>query len=77
MAHRGFFEEIDHPVAGKARYSTLPAHFSKGPDRWNRRHAPLLGEHNHEVLRGLGLDPGQIATLETEGIIGDRLLQRA
>ncbi|WP_163506528.1 CaiB/BaiF CoA-transferase family protein [Fodinicola acaciae] len=66
---RGFFETVEHPVVGSARYSTLP--FRLG-DEMHRRHAPLLGEHNTEVLSGLGLTADQIAALAEEGVIGDR-----
>ena len=40
LEHRRFFEEVDHPVLGRSRYSTLPIRFSRGPDRWLSRHAP-------------------------------------
>ncbi len=70
LQFRRFFEEVDHPVAGPARYSTLPMRFSGGPERFHARHAPLLGEHNNEVLRELGLSDDDIATLEADGVIG-------
>jgi crotonobetainyl-CoA:carnitine CoA-transferase CaiB-like acyl-CoA transferase len=43
---------------------------SGGPARFHRSPAPLLGEHNHEVLGELGLDAAEIAELEAAGIIG-------
>ena len=67
---RGFFEVVDHPVSGVARHSTLPFRLSSGPERLHRRHAPLLGEHNVEVLSGLGLTGEEIAGLESDGVIG-------
>ena len=70
LEHRRFFEELDHPVAGTSRYSTLPMRFSRGPDRLHTRHAPLLGEHNEELLRELGLSPAEIEDLEAAGVIG-------
>ncbi|MFJ3803010.1 CoA transferase [Streptomyces sp. NPDC090088] len=70
LRHRGFFEELDHPVNGTARYSTWPARFSRGPERLHVRPAPLLGEHNHELLSGLGLTEAEIAALEADGVIG-------
>jgi crotonobetainyl-CoA:carnitine CoA-transferase CaiB-like acyl-CoA transferase len=73
MAFRGFFEEVTHPVAGTARYSTLPMRFSHGPARWHGRHAPLLGEHTEELLSALGLAPSEIDALTAEGIIGGSL----
>jgi NAD(P)-dependent dehydrogenase (short-subunit alcohol dehydrogenase family) len=69
------FEEIDHPVIGSSRYSTLPMQFSRGPQRLHRRHAPLLGEHKRELLGELGLSPADIDTLEADGIIGGSLAQ--
>ena len=67
---RGFFEEVEHPVNGRARHSTLPVRLSRGPDRFHVRPAPLLGQHNVEVLTGLGLAEEEIAALATEGVIG-------
>jgi crotonobetainyl-CoA:carnitine CoA-transferase CaiB-like acyl-CoA transferase len=70
LAARGFFEEVDHPVAGPARCATLPMRFSRGPERWHTRPAPLLGEHNAELLGELGLSPTEIDDLEAAGVIG-------
>ncbi|MEZ4502049.1 MAG: CoA transferase [Dehalococcoidia bacterium] len=59
LKYRSFFERIDHPVAGPARYPTVAAHFSDG--LWELGRAPLLGEHNDEVLSGLGASAGGAA----------------
>jgi crotonobetainyl-CoA:carnitine CoA-transferase CaiB-like acyl-CoA transferase len=67
---RGFFEDVDRAVSGAARHSTLPIRFSGGPDRFHRRPAPLLGEHNDEVLRALGLSDDELAELDDHGVIG-------
>jgi crotonobetainyl-CoA:carnitine CoA-transferase CaiB-like acyl-CoA transferase len=67
---RGFFEEVDHPVTGTARHATLPIRFSRGPGRFHRHRAPLLGEHTVEVLRGLGVSDDELAELEDDGVIG-------
>jgi crotonobetainyl-CoA:carnitine CoA-transferase CaiB-like acyl-CoA transferase len=67
---RGFFEEVEHPVAGLVRHSTLPIRFSRGPERFITRHAPLLGEHNDEVLRGIGCADDDLTDLATQGVIG-------
>jgi len=74
LASRAFFEEVDHPVAGPSRCSTLPMRFSQGPHRFHRSHAPLLGEHTVELLGELGLSAGEIDALAADGIIGDSLL---
>jgi len=70
LQFRGFFEDVEHPVTGPARHSTLPVRLSRGPQRRHLRHAPLLGQHNHELLAGLGLTGPQIAALEADGVIG-------
>jgi len=67
---RGFFEVTEHPVGPPARQSTIPMRLSDGPARFHRSPAPLLGEHNHEVLSELGVDAAEIADLEAAGIIG-------
>jgi crotonobetainyl-CoA:carnitine CoA-transferase CaiB-like acyl-CoA transferase len=73
LAHRTFFEEMEHPVAPHSRYSTLPMRFSAGPDRLHRRPAPLLGEHNVALLTELGLSAAEIDALEADGVIGRSL----
>jgi crotonobetainyl-CoA:carnitine CoA-transferase CaiB-like acyl-CoA transferase len=70
LQFRGFFEAVEHPVTGTARHSTLPMRFSRGPDRFHVRHAPLLGEHTHEVLATIGLTDAAIASLEADQVIG-------
>ncbi|MDT5181074.1 MAG: hypothetical protein QOJ95_5272, partial [Mycobacterium sp.] len=55
LIHRGFFERVGHAVNVEASHSTLPIGLADGPDRFHRTPAPLLGEHNHDVLRGIGL----------------------
>ena len=75
LAFRDFFEEVDHPVIGRSRYSTLPMRFSRHEGQLHERHAPLLGEHNEELLGELGLTRSEIDALEADGIIGGSLLQ--
>ncbi|MEY8014553.1 CaiB/BaiF CoA transferase family protein [Mycobacterium servetii] len=70
LGFRGFFEEVDHPVKGPARLSTVPMRFSAGPERLHTAHAPLLGQHNRELLAELGLTDSEIAGLEADGVIG-------
>jgi crotonobetainyl-CoA:carnitine CoA-transferase CaiB-like acyl-CoA transferase len=70
LQFRGFFEEVDRPVTGTARHSTLPIRFSRGADRFHRCPAPLLGEHNDEVLRDLGISDDEMAELDDLGVIG-------
>ncbi|MCX2931291.1 CoA transferase [Mycobacterium sp. CVI_P3] len=70
LTARGFFEVLDHPVNAPARFTTMPFRGSRGPRPVHAWPAPLLGEHNHELLTELGLSEQAIAILETEGVIG-------
>ena len=50
LAHREFFSELEHPVAGTLRYPGAAYRLSNSPASANRRAAPMLGEHNHLLL---------------------------
>ena len=71
LAARGFFEDVGHPVNVRTPHSTLPFKLSRGPERIHIQSAPLLGQHNHELLSGLGLTHDEIADLEAQGVIGN------
>jgi crotonobetainyl-CoA:carnitine CoA-transferase CaiB-like acyl-CoA transferase len=75
LESRQFFEELEHPVIGSSRYATLPMKFSGGPERVHQTAAPLLGQHNTELLGQLGLSEAEIDALEADGIIGSSLVQ--
>ena len=65
---RGAFVEIDHPAAGALRYPGALVKLSATPAEPSR--APLLGEHNDEILgRRLGYGAEELSTLRTAGII--------
>jgi crotonobetainyl-CoA:carnitine CoA-transferase CaiB-like acyl-CoA transferase len=70
LAARKFWVEIDHPELGSA--ITYPGAFactSQVPPRLTRR-APLVGEHNREVLETeLGLSHGELLTLMQAGVV--------
>jgi crotonobetainyl-CoA:carnitine CoA-transferase CaiB-like acyl-CoA transferase len=67
---RGFFEGVGHPVNVATPHSTVPVRFSAGPDRFHVEPAPLLGQHNDELLTEIGLSADEIAELEADGVIG-------
>jgi len=73
IRHRGLFETEDHPVTGRHNVPGLPFTMS-GVGSWVRTPAPLLGEHNDEVLSELGVDAPQRQTLRGIGIIGEELV---
>ncbi|WP_101946354.1 CoA transferase [Mycobacterium sp. 3519A] len=70
LAARGFFEDVAHPVNEATPHSTLPFRSTRGPERVHVRPAPLLGQHNREVLSELGLSDQEIDDLEATGVIG-------
>jgi crotonobetainyl-CoA:carnitine CoA-transferase CaiB-like acyl-CoA transferase len=68
---RGQFDIIDQPLLGKR---PVQRHLAAKSRRWEakgRRHAPLLGEHNDEVLRELGYSDEEIASLREQGVIAN------
>jgi crotonobetainyl-CoA:carnitine CoA-transferase CaiB-like acyl-CoA transferase len=62
-------EEVDHPVVGRQSTMGAPFRFAS-VDRWLRRAAPTLGQHNAEILVELGYGPEEIEQLKTEKVIG-------
>ncbi|OMC17091.1 CaiB/BaiF CoA-transferase family protein [Mycobacterium sp. SP-6446] len=71
---RGYYEELEHPITGPHRYPGWPFRISPGPDRHHRSAPPTLGQHNDEILRGLGLSDDEVATLRADRVIGERPL---
>jgi crotonobetainyl-CoA:carnitine CoA-transferase CaiB-like acyl-CoA transferase len=75
MLARGFWHSVTHPVVGTHRYPGLPFRLTGGPDNWYTTPAPLLGQHNEEVLIGeLGLTSADLVELQATAVIGDRPL---
>jgi crotonobetainyl-CoA:carnitine CoA-transferase CaiB-like acyl-CoA transferase len=70
LTARGFFEVLDHPVNAPARFTTMPFQFSRRSRPVHGSPAPLLGQHNHEILTELGLSADEIAALQAGGVIG-------
>ena len=59
--------EVDHPRVGKIKEVGFPWKFHKTPAKAGI--APELGEHNNEVLKGLGYSDADIKQLKEEKII--------
>jgi crotonobetainyl-CoA:carnitine CoA-transferase CaiB-like acyl-CoA transferase len=67
---RGWYEWVDHPVAGRQPIPGPPFRFAS-VDAWHRSPAPLLGQHNHEVLGTLlGLSDDELLELEASHVAG-------
>ncbi|MBO0730533.1 MAG: CoA transferase, partial [Acidimicrobiaceae bacterium] len=68
--HRGFYQDIEHPVVGVYPTSTWPWKFSRTPGRLDRP-GPLFAEHNRQILEDLGYDEERIARLYAEAVTSD------
>ena len=71
LAARGYWVKLPHPkmTAWKQPVSSWRLVEAKPEPR---RHAPLFGEHNREILCGLlGHPEAELAALEAAGVIGD------
>jgi crotonobetainyl-CoA:carnitine CoA-transferase CaiB-like acyl-CoA transferase len=71
LKKRGFFQMIDHPLAGSRPLQTqLPVKFSSVP-KPPEKPAPLLGEHNKLILgEYLGMSDDELRELERRDVIG-------
>ncbi len=66
---RDYFVDVEHPQAGKFRYAGWPYKMTASPPRVSRP-APLLGQHNDEVLRDiLGYSDGECRALRESDAI--------
>ena len=69
---RHHFDVIDQPLLGKRPVQRhLAAKFTRFEAK-ARRPAPLLGEHNDEVLREIGYIDDEIAKLREDGVIAEK-----
>jgi len=72
MNIRGFWEDVTHPIVGTKRFPAWPVRLASRTAPWFRRHAPLLGEHNEEVLISVGVGAEDLAALRADAVIGTR-----
>lgn len=69
IEHRNFFVELDHAEMGPSHYDGLIFGLSETPGAL-RRPAPVIGQHNEQVLRDLlGYDEDEIAELLITGAL--------
>ena len=70
---RGFYEEFHHSVTGRRRYPGWPMHITPGPVRHHRFAPPTLGQHNDEIIGGLGLSRAELSSLRRDRVIGEQV----
>jgi crotonobetainyl-CoA:carnitine CoA-transferase CaiB-like acyl-CoA transferase len=71
---RGYYQELAHPITGPHRYPGWPFRLTPGPSRHHRCAPPTLGQHNEEILTGLGITKGELEVLRAQRVIGDAAL---
>jgi crotonobetainyl-CoA:carnitine CoA-transferase CaiB-like acyl-CoA transferase len=71
---RGFYEDFEHAVTGHHRYPGWPFRITPGPARHHRFAPPTLGQHNDEILGGLGLSRDELDALRRDHVIGERVM---
>src|ERR1051326_60476 len=59
--------EFEHPIEGRVKSIGFPVKLSE-TKQGVRRHPPLLGEHNDEILNELGVDDHTREQLRAEGV---------
>jgi crotonobetainyl-CoA:carnitine CoA-transferase CaiB-like acyl-CoA transferase len=73
LEHRQFFQRLEHELVGELRYPGQPMSFSGLPRGLRREPAPMLGQHNEEILRDeLGLSDEELEALREAQVIGTR-----
>ena len=65
---RGMVVDLVHPGAGAIKALGVPVHLSETPGAVDRA-APLLGQHNDEILAELGYDAAARQRLRAAGVI--------
>jgi len=68
VLHNGIIKEIQHPTAGTYKAIGTPIYYSATPPTI-RRPAPLLGQHNEEILKSLGYTDADIETLHEKNVL--------
>lgn len=68
IAARGMIIEQQHPAIGPVRLANLPFRFSDA-DTSPGPAAPMLGQHNREIVRGLGYSDADIEAMERDGVL--------
>ncbi|NPV27955.1 MAG: CoA transferase [Firmicutes bacterium] len=68
VAERQMVFQVEHPVAGCVQQLGFPIKLSGTPAEY-RQGAPLLGEHNEDIFKEIGLLPSDLEVLRKEGVI--------
>jgi crotonobetainyl-CoA:carnitine CoA-transferase CaiB-like acyl-CoA transferase len=67
IKERGFFQVVEHPVIGRFEQASNP--LVVDGKRAGPSPAPLVGQHNEEIFRELGLTSSEVSKLVSDGVI--------
>lgn len=65
---RDVFVDVPHPQFDSVTLTDTPLAMSEEQPSI-RKHAPMLGEHNQEILHELGYDEDEVSQLHTDGVL--------
>jgi crotonobetainyl-CoA:carnitine CoA-transferase CaiB-like acyl-CoA transferase len=69
---RDYYSNLADADRAPRQSDGLPLRIDGNRDYGSWRRAPMLGEHNREILDELGFTPSEISALEASGVIGNR-----
>lgn len=68
IRHRQMVLDLPHPLAGTVPQVVSPMRFTEAPLQYDRA-PPILGEQTDEILREIGFDNRDIASLRERGVV--------
>ena len=68
VRYRQMLVEMPHPTLGSIKQTGVPIKFSDTPGELEKP-PPLLGEHNHQILKSLGYSDAEIEKLAERAVI--------
>lgn len=74
VIEQGSLVEVEHPLAGKMRMPKPPFNFSNQND-FPKSHAPILGQHNREVLSELGVEEKELKRMEERERVNKEMIE--
>jgi crotonobetainyl-CoA:carnitine CoA-transferase CaiB-like acyl-CoA transferase len=76
LRHRGFFEQVEHPLTGTNTHAGLPVRWASLPGDIQRGPAPTLGQDDDLVwLAQVGMSQDEYTALRETGVIGRGTIQ--
>ena len=74
VIEQGSLVEVEHPLAGKMRMPKPPFNFINQND-FPKSHAPILGQHNREVLSELGVEEKELKRMEERERVNKEMIE--